>query len=86
MAAQSLPKSPLDSGHRCPVLVVAFGCDEYLGGFVCAGIFGVPFIQQATLCVNSLGSWSMSSPLAALQRSLAIDHRRGCGREAEIKK
>jgi len=36
--------------------------DDWLGGFVYAGILRIFFIQQATFCVNSLAHWLGDQP------------------------
>lgn len=40
-----------------PTLVCGYFFNDYLGGFIYAGILRACFIQQATFCVNSLAHW-----------------------------
>lgn len=40
-----------------PTLLCGFLFNDYLGGFIYAGILRACFIQQATFCVNSLAHW-----------------------------
>ncbi|KAH3673353.1 hypothetical protein WICMUC_003713 [Wickerhamomyces mucosus] len=45
-----------------PSLVCGYLFNDYLGGFIYAGILRASFIQQATFCVNSLAHWIGSQP------------------------
>ncbi len=45
-----------------PTLVCGLGWGDLLGGFVYAGILRIFFIQQATFCVNSWPTGSVTSP------------------------
>ena len=45
-----------------PTMVCGLGWNDWLGGFVYAGILRIFFIQQATFCVNSLAHWLGDQP------------------------
>jgi len=45
-----------------PTLVCGLGWNDWLGGFIYAGILRIFFIQQATFCVNSLAHWLGEQP------------------------
>lgn len=45
-----------------PTVVCGLGWNDWLGGFVYAGILRIFFIQQATFCVNSLAHWLGDQP------------------------
>ena len=45
-----------------PTLVAGLCWNDWLGGFVYAGILRIFFVQQATFCVNSLAHWLGDQP------------------------
>ncbi|KAH8646263.1 stearoyl-CoA desaturase [Xylariales sp. PMI_506] len=45
-----------------PALVCGFGWNDWLGGFVYAGVLRSCFVQQATFCINSLAHWLGDQP------------------------
>ncbi|KAL2258450.1 hypothetical protein VTK26DRAFT_8230 [Humicola hyalothermophila] len=45
-----------------PTVICGLGWNDWLGGFVYAGILRIFFIQQATFCVNSLAHWLGDQP------------------------
>ncbi|KAK1766746.1 hypothetical protein QBC33DRAFT_587981 [Phialemonium atrogriseum] len=55
-------KCVISMGLVFPTLVCGFGWNDWMGGFVYAGILRIFFIQQATFCVNSLAHWLGDQP------------------------
>ncbi|KAI4213615.1 MAG: hypothetical protein LQ351_003839 [Letrouitia transgressa] len=49
-------------GLVLPTLVAGLAWNDWLGGFVYAGILRIFFVQQATFCVNSLAHWLGDQP------------------------
>lgn len=45
-----------------PTMVAGLGWNDWLGGFVYAGILRIFFVQQATFCINSLAHWLGDQP------------------------
>lgn len=44
-------------GLILPTILAGLGWNDWLGGFIYAGILRIFFVQQATFCVNSLAHW-----------------------------
>ncbi|OIW31777.1 hypothetical protein CONLIGDRAFT_660032 [Coniochaeta ligniaria NRRL 30616] len=55
-------KSVIFMGLVLPTLVCGLGWNDWVGGYVYAGILRIFFIQQATFCVNSLAHWLGDQP------------------------
>ena len=55
-------KVVLFMGLIFPCVVAGLGWNDYLGGFVYAGILRIFVVQQATFCVNSLAHWLGDQP------------------------
>jgi stearoyl-CoA desaturase (delta-9 desaturase) len=55
-------KAVIFMGLVFPTLVAGLGWNDWLGGFIYAGILRIFFVQQATFCVNSLAHWLGDQP------------------------
>ncbi|KAI0132363.1 delta-9 fatty acid desaturase [Xylariales sp. AK1849] len=55
-------KCVLAMGLVFPTLVCGLGWNDWIGGFIYAGILRIFFVQQATFCVNSLAHWLGDQP------------------------
>ena len=55
-------KVVLFMGLIFPTIVCGLAWNDFLGGFVYAGILRIFFVQQATFCVNSLAHWLGDQP------------------------
>jgi stearoyl-CoA desaturase (delta-9 desaturase) len=52
----------ISMGLIFPTLVASLCWNDWLGGFVYAGILRIFFVQQATFCVNSIAHWLGDQP------------------------
>jgi stearoyl-CoA desaturase (delta-9 desaturase) len=52
----------ISMGLIFPTLVAGLCWNDWLGGFVYAGILRIFFVQQATFCVNSIAHWLGDQP------------------------
>ena len=55
-------KIVLFMGLIMPTIFCGLAFNDFLGGFVYAGILRIFFVQQATFCVNSLAHWLGDQP------------------------
>ncbi|KAK6085769.1 delta-9 fatty acid desaturase [Seiridium cupressi] len=55
-------KCVITMGLVFPTLVCGLGWNDWMGGFIYAGILRIFFVQQATFCINSIAHWLGDQP------------------------